>query len=249
MAPEALAGVDLVIHAAALAGVRASWCRPRDYWRANVDATRLLRDCCQRSGLPRVIHLSSISVYGAGARLHESSPMRPVSPYGISKLVAERAWDGYPDAAVVRLSNVYGPGQRADMAYATFLRAVLRGRRVELRDGGFQLRTPTYIDDCVDGIVAAAGRGAGSGLYNVAGPEDVRLLDVPRLVERLLGRPVPTSWAPAAPGDPRTATVSSAHAQRALGYRPRTLLREGLARQLEAVPSPAGQLRARAASA
>jgi nucleoside-diphosphate-sugar epimerase len=255
----ALAGVGLVIHAAALAGVRPSWTRPREYWAANVEGTRLLRGACRSAPTPpRVIHLSSISVYGTGEGLRESSPTRPISPYGISKLVAERAWDGYDAAAIVRLSNVYGPGQRPDMAYATFLRAALTGRRIEVRDAGLQLRTPTYIDDCVDGIVAVAARparawpsGSRPATYNIAGPEDVRLRDVPRLIGRLLGRSVPTSAAPAATGDPRTATVSSAYARRALGYAPRVSLRKGLARQLEAAAPIADEpsRRVRAATA
>jgi nucleoside-diphosphate-sugar epimerase len=262
---QTLAGVELVIHAAGLAGVQPSWRAPRDYWRANVEATRLLREACQRGGMPRVIQLSSISVYGEGAGMCESSPTRPLSPYGISKLAAERVWAGYRGGTVLRLSNVYGPGQRPDMAYATFLSAALRGRRIELRDGGVQLRTPTYIDDCVDGIIAAATAPARapataptraaatapdrSGTYNIAGPQDVRLLEVPALLGRLLGRPVASSAAPPAPGDPRTATVSSARARRELGYAPSTLLRDGLARQLEAARGPIGQSRSRAATA
>ena len=245
---RALAGVQLVIHAAGLTGVQPSWLAPDDYWRANVQATGLLRETCERAGVPRVIQLSSISVYGEGARMRESSPTRPLSPYGISKLAAERVWIGYPRATVLRLSNVYGPGQRPDMAYATFLRAALHGRGIELRDGGVQLRTPTYIDDCVDGIIAAATAPVGSGTYNIAGREDVRLFEVPALLGQLLGRPVVSSCAPPAPGDPRTATVSSARARRELGYRPTTLLGDGLARQLEAARGAIGQLRSRAAA-
>jgi UDP-glucuronate 4-epimerase len=236
---ELLADVELVIHAAALAGVHASWARPLDYWRANVIATELLREACERAGSPRVIHLSSISVYGEGRELEETAPARPLSPYGVSKLAGERAWPGYGGAAtVVRLSNVYGPGQRPDMAYATFLRAAQAGEPVMLRDAGRQLRTPTYIDDCVNGILAAASvAGGGGSVYNIAGPEDVRLHEAVRLIERLLGRPLPAVAAPRAPGDPRCATVSSARAAHELGYRPRVSLSEGLERQLQAAHS------------
>jgi nucleoside-diphosphate-sugar epimerase len=236
--PDALAGVELVIHAAALAGVQPSWERPGDYWRTNVVATELLRAACEQAGSARVIHLSSISVYGQGEALVEQTEARPLSPYGVSKLAGEAAWRGYSNTTIVRLSNVYGPGQRPDMAYATFIRAALSGRHVELRDGGRQLRTPTYIDDCVDGIVAAASAAARAAVYNLAGPQHVKLAEVHRLLERLLGRAIPTVRAPRAPGDPRVATVSSVRAARELGYQPRVWLAEGLARQLQAARAP-----------
>ncbi len=229
-----LAEVDVVIHAAALAGVQPSWKRPEAYWHVNAGATERLRDACEEAGRPRVVHLSSISVYGEGLNLSERSSPHPLSPYGRSKLRGERAWDGYPQATIVRLSNVYGPGQRADMAYATFIRAALAGRPLTLRDGGRQLRTPTYIDDCVAGIVAAIDRGERGAVYNIAGPEDIRLAQIPRLLADLLGRPVATHAVAPAPGDPRVATVSSDQARRALGYAPRTSIRAGLTAQFKA---------------
>jgi nucleoside-diphosphate-sugar epimerase len=231
---ELFADVDLVLHAAALAGVQPSWSRPAAYWRANAFATELLRAACERSGMPRVIHLSSSSVYGHGLHLRESVPPQPLSPYGRSKLAAERAWDGYANVVICRLSNVYGPGQRDDMAYATFIRTAQTGGQIQLRDGGRQLRTPTYIDDCVDGILAATVRGADRAVYNIAGPEDVRLADVPRQLEALLGFAIASAKTPPGRGDPRVATVSIARARRELGYAPGVRLGDGLARQLAA---------------
>ena len=231
-----LAGVDLVVHGAALAGVQASWARPSAYWQVNARATARLRDACERAGTPSVVHLSSISVYGAGLSLSERSAMTPLSPYGRSKLAGERAWDGYPRVRIARLSNVYGPGQRPDMAYATFIRAALAGRRITLRDGGRQLRTPTFIDDCVAGIIAVAARATNETgeTYNVAGPEDVRLSEIPAILGRMLGRPVARRSVAPAPGDPRIATVSSERAQRELGYAPRVSVADGIAQQLDA---------------
>lgn len=229
--PAALAGVELVIHGAALAGVQPSWKRPAAYWAANAHATERLRTACERAGTPRVIHLSSISVYGEGVGLDERSGTHPQSPYGHSKLAGEHAWDGYADVTTVRLSNVYGPGQRSDMAYATFMRAAVAGRPIALRDGGRQLRTPTYIDDCIAGILAAMSSGAPGAVYNIAGPEDVRLAHVPRAIGQLLGHPVACTTVPPAPGDPRIATVSCTRARTELGYAPRTSLRAGLEAQ------------------
>jgi nucleoside-diphosphate-sugar epimerase len=232
---DALHGVDLVAHCAALAGVQGSWTRPREYWVGNVIATRLLRAACERAGRPRVIHLSSISVYGEGHDLSEDSPARPVSPYGFSKLAAEREWRGYGPVTIVRLSNVYGPGQRPDMAYATFLRAALADERLALRDGGRQLRTPTFIGDCVEGVIGAAHRGAPGAVYNIAGPDHVRLLELPTVISELLGREVSSVAVTVAPGDPRAATVSGQRAAHELGFLPAVRLHDGLRWQLAAL--------------
>ncbi|MFL5829535.1 MAG: NAD-dependent epimerase/dehydratase family protein [Solirubrobacteraceae bacterium] len=240
--PELLADVDLVIHGAALAGVQPSWSRPADYWRTNAFATRVVRAACEVGGSARVVHLSSSSVYGHGLHLEESGPRRPLSPYGLSKLAAEEAWVDYPAVVTCRLSNVYGPGQRDDMAYATFIRAALSGGQIRLRDGGRQLRTPTYIDDCIEGIMLAATRATDGAVYNIAGPEDVRLADVPRHLARLLRAPIHSMCVPPGRGDPRVATVSIDRARRELGYAPATRLRDGLARQLAAAQLDLSQL-------
>jgi len=87
------------------------------------------------------------------------------------------------------------------MAYATFLRAALAGDRLALRDGGRQLRTPTFIDDCVEGVIGAARRGADGAVYNIAGPDHVRLLELPTLIAELLGREVSSAVVAVAPGD------------------------------------------------
>ena len=94
------------------------------------------------------------------------------------------------------------------MAYATFARAALLGHRIKLRDGGLQMRTPTYIDDCVEGIVAVASRGKAPGVYNIAGPHSVQLTEVPTLLGELLRRSVSVSIEPRVAGDPRATTIS-----------------------------------------
>ena len=112
---------------------------------------------------------------------------------------------------------------------------------------GRQLRTPTYIDDCVAGIIAAIERGADGRTYNVAGPEDIRLAEIPRRLGRLLGRPVACRLAAQAPGDPRVATVSGERAARELGYAPRIDVAAGLAAQLDAWAGTAAAPAARSA--
>ena len=216
--PRTFEGVDLVIHAAALAGVRPSWSRPRDYWRANVHATRLIRESCEQAEGPARDSRSRRS--RCMARV-EAAPRIFTHQADLAlrhlQAQAERAWQAYPGVSIVRLSNVYGPGQRPDMAYATFLRRALLGQRIELRAGGKQRRTPTYIDDCIDGIVAVAGYEGSSRIFDVAGPQNTRLVDVPSLLGRLLARSVPTTDSPPAPGDPLNATVSNALADGSSG--------------------------------
>src|SRR5947209_19281896 len=91
------------------------------------------------------------------------------------------------------------------------------------------------MDDCIAGIVAATERGADGGTYNVAGPQDVRLAEVPVLLADLLGCRIASRAAAPAAGDPRIATVLSDRAARELGYIPQIPVREGLARQVAAL--------------
>jgi nucleoside-diphosphate-sugar epimerase len=236
---EALAGAEVVYHLAAMAGLDQSWTNFELYSSCNVLATQRLLEALRvgKPPLRRLVHGSTSSVYGRHACGDESLPTRPISPYGVTKLAAENLARAYLDAfglpvVVVRFFSVYGPRQRPDMGYHKFIEAMLDGRTITVTGDGHQTRTNTYVADCVEATVAASQAPVGE-VYNLGGGESASVWDVLRLLEKLAGRPAKTAVAAARHGDQRHTFADTARLTAHLGWRPRTPLAEGLARQWE----------------
>ncbi|HXG11730.1 MAG TPA: NAD-dependent epimerase/dehydratase family protein [Gemmataceae bacterium] len=236
--PPLMAGVEVVFHLAAMAGLPRSWTDFDLYESCNVTATqRLLEAVRSLTGLRRFIYASTSSVYGRYASGDESLPTRPISPYGVTKLAAESLARAYAEErglplVVLRYFSVYGPRQRPDMGYYKFVRAMLDGQPVTVFGDGMQVRGNTYIDDCVEATVAALNALPGE-TYNVGGGEAATVWDILRRLERIIGRPADVRREPARAGDQRYTSADTGKLTRHLGWQPRVGLDEGLARQVE----------------
>jgi UDP-glucose 4-epimerase len=233
--------VDVVFHLAARPGVRRSFGRGfRAYLRDNVQATQRLLEAAAETDLAAFVYASSSSVYGDqdSYPVREDVPLRPVSPYGATKVITEQLAGTFWRSAGVpvvglRYFTVYGPRQRPDMAFSRFLASALAGRPLSVLGDGHQVREFTYVGDVVAATLAAAGRGERGSVYNVGGGEPVALLDAIELLAELLGHPLAVEHLEAGRGDPRRTDADISRAMRDLGYRPTTPLEEGLAAQLE----------------
>jgi nucleoside-diphosphate-sugar epimerase len=234
-----LDGVGCVVHLAGEPGVRRSWGPnfPR-YLERNVLSTERLLEAAVRGGMGRFVYASSSSVYGPdpGGPVTEDHPRRPASPYALSKLAAEELVDLYGrergvPATVLRYFTVYGPRQRPEMGLSRFISAAAEGRPVEVFGDGSQRRDMTFVGDAVDATVAALE--APRGVYNVGGGTRASVDEMLDAVRRVTGLPVEASYGPAAPGDVTSTWADSGRAARALGYRPRVGLEEGIAAQAE----------------
>ncbi|MCJ7806737.1 MAG: NAD-dependent epimerase/dehydratase family protein, partial [Clostridia bacterium] len=171
-------GVQWVFHQAAQAGVRASWGDQfAHYTHHNVLSTQRLLEWARHSGIERFIYASSSSVYGASGKLpmHEDDLPRPLSPYGVTKLAAEHLCNLYHQnfalpATSLRYFTVYGPGQRPDMAFHRFIRAILKDEELVVYGSGEQTRDFTYIDDIVEAnLSAASAQNVLGRVYNIGG--------------------------------------------------------------------------------
>ncbi|GAA2445802.1 NAD-dependent epimerase/dehydratase family protein [Actinomadura vinacea] len=238
-----LEGAAHVYHLAAVAGVRASWGREfADYVACNVVATQRVLAACANVGTPRLVVASSSSVYGTtgGDPSREDHPALPASPYGMTKLAAERLCleharrPGATTAVVaLRYFTLYGPRQRTDMMISRVLRAALTGEPVHLFGDGTQRRDFTYVADAVSATLAAGSVPARAEAVNVGGGAPVRLHDLLDLAADVTGRPIPAVHAAPQPGDVAVTAADLAKSRALLGYRPSTALAEGVARQWE----------------
>jgi len=231
-------GCDWVFHLAARPGVRDSWQDFDDYVHSNIVGTKALLDACV--GQPvRFVYASSSSVYGNADRLpvDETMALRPISPYGSSKVMTEAMAGAYAASsglAVVglRYFTVYGPRQRPDMGVSRFIEATTEGREISVYGDGRQLRDFTYVGDIVAASVAAAERGTIGGVYNVASGRPLPLLAVLDTLGEVMGTQLRLRFDETQRGDVRDTHASIERARAELGYEPTSSLRDGLARQV-----------------
>jgi len=230
-----LAGVDAVIHLAALAGIDGPGRSAAAYQQHNVDATSRVLDAMRESGV-HLVHASTSSVYGASAVGDESQPLVPVSAYGESKVRAEALVNSYVSqsagsATVLRLFSAYGPDQRPDMAYAAACRALITGLPMSITGDGTQSRSNTFVTDVAAAVVLAA-RARTSATLNIAGPVSVRLIDAVKIIAGELGVTPRLEFVPTRGGDQVQTRGDSTLARELLGWRPTVSIREGLAAQV-----------------
>jgi nucleoside-diphosphate-sugar epimerase len=239
---ELLEGVDAVVHLAARPGVRKSFTHGfAPYASDNVVATqRLLEAVAATGGGPRFMYGSSSSVYGVSARLPttESDPLKPHSPYAVTKLAGEHLCGVYAankaiSTVVLRFFTVYGPRQRPDMGLHRFIEHALDGEPVPVFGTGEQVRDYTYVGDVVDAIVRATLGGIDAGsIFNVAGGSAASVNGLLGLLGEAIGRPVAVERLTAQPGDVPVTWGATERLRDVTGWEPRTHLRRGLERQL-----------------
>jgi len=234
-------GIDVVYHMAAQPGVRSSWGNEFDaYVRHNIVTTQRLLEATLRAGGARFVFASSSSVYGniLTGPARESDQPAPVSPYGFTKSACEELLSVYRrvhglSAVALRYFTVYGPRQRPEMAFASFIRAILSGRPVRVFGDGTQTRDFTFVSDVVTATVRAAELGTALA-YNISGGTNSTLLDAIAEIERLTGRRALISFSSWARGDAYRTHADLTAAERDLRYTPEVSLADGLELQIEA---------------
>jgi UDP-glucuronate 4-epimerase len=234
---------ELTIHLAALAGVRPSLEAPQRYVSVNVDGLASLLDAARTHGARRFVFASSSSVYGNSRKVPfaEGDPVdNPISPYAATKKAGELLCHAYAhlfDLTIpcLRFFTVYGPGQRPDLAIARFMRLLSSGEQITMFGDGSTSRDYTYIDDIVDGVVAACHWCETTtdryGIFNLGGSSPVRLDELIREIGEVTGCTPNVRRAPMQPGDVDRTWADLTRSRKELGYEPKTSLREGLERQ------------------
>lgn len=230
---------EAVVHLAAYAGVRPSIERPLLYQRENIEGTNLMLEAARHQATsPKFIFASSSSVYGENDKVPFEETDRvdhPISPYASTKKAGELIAHTYHhlfglDVTCLRFFTVYGPGQRPDLAIHKFARLMREGQPIEQYGDGTSSRDYTYIDDIVQGVLAAIDRCRGYNIYNLGNNRTVTLADLIEKLSQAMGVTPTIVKKPMQPGDvPRTfASIERAAAD--LGYAPQFDFDEGLRR-------------------
>jgi nucleoside-diphosphate-sugar epimerase len=242
---QALAGVDYVLHQAALASVQRSVQAPLTTNEVNVTGTLNVLQAAREVEVKRVVFASSSSVYGDSPTLpkHEAMPTAPKSPYAVSKLAAERyalAFNivyGLPIVAL-RYFNVFGPRQDPASQYSAvipkFITAMLKGEAPVIYGDGLQSRDFTYVANVVNANLLACERDEAVGqVMNVACGERYSLLDLHAELQRILNIEIAPTFEPERPGDVKHSLAAIEMAQVGLGYEPQVKWSEGLRQTAE----------------
>jgi UDP-glucuronate 4-epimerase len=229
--------VDAVIHLAAMAGVRASIASPFLYEEINALGTLTLLETARSLNVRKFILSSSSSVYGINPNVpwvESDALLLPISPYAASKISAElhcRVYSHLYDmnCIVLRLFTVYGPRQRPDLAISKFIAQAYRDEVINLYGDGSSARDYTFVEDIVNGFVAALEKDIpGFEIFNLGNCHPISLLSLIAAIENAMGKQLKIKQLPMQLGDVPTTFADIRKAQSILGYNPQTELNKGI---------------------
>src|SRR5216684_6178083 len=228
---------EAIAHLAARAGVRPSIQQPRLYYDTNVVGTLHLLESARVTGVQRFIFASSSSVYGASKAVPFSEDqhlIQTLSPYGATKVAGEFLCSTYSHlyqmrVVALRYFTVYGPRQRPDLAIHQFTRRIYARQTIDQFGDGSTRRDYTYIDDIIQGTMAALNySGQLYDVFNLGESQTIKLKDLISAIEHALGKQAKIRQLPEQAGDMPLTYADISKARKLLGYDPTTKLSEGL---------------------
>ncbi|MFY8215766.1 MAG: SDR family NAD(P)-dependent oxidoreductase [Chthoniobacterales bacterium] len=228
---------DTVIHLAARAGVRPSIEDPKAYIDTNITGTYNLLEASRVNGVRKFVFASSSSVYGLSkvVPFSEDLPLpQTLSPYAATKLAGEHLCGNYSNlhglnVVCLRFFTVYGPGQRPDLAIYKFTHHIENGIPIPKFGDGNTRRDYTYIDDIVQGVIAAtAYDGAKFDIFNLGESETTTLNELIAALESATGKSAIIQQLPEQKGDMPLTSADISKARRLLGYAPTTKIADGI---------------------
>ena len=245
VAKAAVAGMDYVIHQAAIPSVPRSVEKPEESHRANIDATLQVLLASRAARIKRVVFAGSSSVYGDTEVLPKTEvmPTNPLSPYALQKLMGEMYLQMFTklyglETVTTRYFNVFGPRQDPGSPYSgvisLFIKALSEGTPPLIYGDGEQTRDFTYVANVVDAVLRAADTpGVGGQVFNVATNSRISLNQLLATLKKIFGSTVEPIYEPARKGDIHDSQADISKAARLLGYQPTIGLEEGLRKTVD----------------
>ncbi|MDD5553655.1 MAG: SDR family oxidoreductase [Candidatus Omnitrophica bacterium] len=237
---KACAGIDAVLHQAALRSVPKSMSSPHEYNSVNIDGTLNILEAARENKVRRLVFASSSSVYGDTRKFPEREDAYPllISPYALSKLTGEyycRIFSEHFGVQTVclRYFNVFGPRQALDDEYAVvipkFIDCILHGQNPPIFGTGKQSRDFTYIDNVVQAnILAATAPDIKHEVLNVANGKDNTVLQLAAILNKIIGKEIKPEFLPARAGDVFRTLADISRIKAKLGFKPKVDFVKGL---------------------
>ncbi|MXS71282.1 NAD-dependent epimerase/dehydratase family protein [Flavobacteriaceae bacterium W22] len=237
--------IDMVIHLAALAGVRPSIERPLEYEEVNVRGTMNLLELCCQFHVKKIVCASSSSVYGNNQKVpfsENDNVDNPISPYAATKKCVEILGHVYHDLYKIdmiqlRFFTVYGPRQRPDLAIYKFTKLISEDKEIPFYGDGNTARDYTYIDDIIDGVLKSASYLENNSdvyeIINLGENEVITLSEMLSEIEKNLGKTAIRKNLPLQPGDVLKTNADIAKARHLIDYHPATNFQNGIKKFVE----------------
>ena len=237
--------IDLVIHLAALAGVRPSIERPLEYEEVNIRGTQNLWELCKEFGIKKFVCASSSSVYGNNEKIPFSETDNvdnPISPYAATKKCGEIIGHVYHslyhiDMIQLRFFTVYGPRQRPDLAIHKFTKLIFGNNEIPFYGDGSTARDYTFVDDIIDGVLKSIQYlETNDNVYeiiNLGESEVITLREMLTTLENKIGKKAIKKILPMQPGDVQKTNADITKAKALIGYKPTTNFQNGTKKFVE----------------
>lgn len=237
--------IDVLIHLAALAGVRPSIERPLEYEGVNIKGTMNLWELCKEFGVKKNIIASSSSVYGNNEKIPFSETDNvdsPISPYAATKKCTEILGHVYHDLygidmVFLRFFTVYGPRQRPDLAIHKFTKLISEDQEVPFYGDGSTARDYTFIDDIIDGILKSVQYVENNKnvyeIINLGESEVITLNEMLSAIENNLNKKAKRKLLPMQPGDVQKTNADISKAKSIIKYKPATNFQNGIIKFVE----------------
>tara|TARA_A100000164_G_C21925275_1_gene782720 strand:- start:1752 stop:2711 length:960 start_codon:yes stop_codon:yes gene_type:complete len=232
---------SIVIHLAAQAGVRYSIENPRAYLDSNLIGFHNIVEQCRRCKIEKLIYASSSSIYGLNEKIPFSVNDKtdyPVSLYGATKKSNELVAHAYSHlyglkTIGLRFFTVYGPWGRPDMAYFSFTKKIIEGRKIEVFNHGNMQRDFTYIDDIVDGIRNTIEKDFNFEIFNLGSSKSEDLMTMIRIIEKELNIKANIVFKDMQAGDVFKTYADIKKSSKMLEFKPKVSLQIGLKRTID----------------
>jgi len=239
-AKQIVAGMDYVVHQAAIPSVPRSIDKPLESHRANIDGMLQMLLASRDAGVKRLVFAGSSSVYGDTEVLPktETMPTRPMTPYALQKLTGEMYGQMFTklygfETVTTRYFNVFGPRQDPTSPYSgvisLFIKSLVDGTRPVIYGDGGQTRDFTYVANVVDAVIRAVETpGIGGEVFNIATSSRISLNELLATLKKIFNSNVEPIFKEVRAGDVRDSQADIGKAHRLLGYEPTVTLEQGL---------------------